>query len=70
VRSSGDAPDNIGGIAVHIGARVQANADPGETWVTSTAKEAMAGSKFTFAECGTYELKGVPGRWQLYAVAH
>jgi class 3 adenylate cyclase len=61
--------DNIAGIAVHIGARVQAKAAPGETWVTSTVKEAMTGSEFAFTERGVQELKGVPGPWHLYVVA-
>jgi class 3 adenylate cyclase len=60
---------NIAGIGVHIGARVQARAEPGETWVTSTAKEAMTGAGFTFVERGAHDLKGVPDPWQLYAIA-
>ena len=59
---------NIAGIAVHLGARVQAKAEPGETWVTSTVKDAMTGSAFALAERGAHELKGVPGSWHLYAV--
>jgi class 3 adenylate cyclase len=60
--------NSIAGIAVHIGARVQARAAPGETWVTSTVREVMTGSAFTFAERGAHELKGVRGRWHLYAL--
>jgi class 3 adenylate cyclase len=58
---------SIAGIAVHLGARVQAKAEPGETWVTSTVREAMIGSPFAFSERGAHELKGVPGSWHLYA---
>jgi class 3 adenylate cyclase len=60
--------NGIAGIAVHLGARVQAKAEPGETLVTSTVREAMTGSPFTLAERGAHELKGVPGSWHLYAV--
>ena len=59
----------IGGIAVHIGARVAAAAGPGEVVVSSTVKDLVAGSGLEFAERGEHELKGVPGRWRLYAVA-
>jgi class 3 adenylate cyclase len=60
--------NNIAGMAVHLGARVQAKADPGETWVTSTVREAMTGSAFAVEARGAHELKGVPGSWHLYAV--
>ena len=60
---------DIGGIAVHIGARVAAAAGPGEVVVSSTVKDLVAGSGLEFAERGEHELKGVPGRWRLYAVA-
>jgi class 3 adenylate cyclase len=59
---------SIAGIAVHIGARVQATAAPGETWVTSTVREVMTGSEFTLADRGAHQLKGVPGRWHLFAI--
>jgi class 3 adenylate cyclase len=58
--------DDIGGIAVHIGARVAALAGPGEVWVSSTVKDLMAGSDIEFAFQGAYALKGVPGEWNLY----
>ena len=58
----------VGGIAVHIGARVAAEAAPGEVLVTSTVKDLVAGSGIQFREQGLTELKGIPGRWQLYAV--
>ena len=58
----------VGGIAVHIGARVSAEAGPGEVLVSSTVKDLVAGSGLQFADRGTAELKGVPGEWRLYAV--
>ena len=59
----------LGGIAVHIGARVAAQAGPGEELVSGTVKDLVAGSGLSFADRGTAELKGVPGEWRLYAVA-
>lgn len=58
----------IGGIAVHIGARVAARADPGEVLVSSTVRDLVAGSGLTFADRGSAELKGVPGEWRLFAL--
>ena len=58
----------VGGIAVHTGARVAANAQAGEVLVSSTVKDLVAGSGLTFQDRGTHELKGVPGEWRLYAV--
>jgi pimeloyl-ACP methyl ester carboxylesterase/class 3 adenylate cyclase len=57
----------LGGIAVHIGARVAAQAAPGEIVVSQTVKDLVAGSGLSFAERGTHALKGVPGEWRLYA---
>jgi pimeloyl-ACP methyl ester carboxylesterase len=59
----------VGGIAVHIGARVAKQASPGEVLVSSTVKDLVAGSGLAFDERGTTELKGVPDEWRLYAVA-
>lgn len=56
------------GLAVHIGARVAASAAPGETLVSRTVKDLVVGSGFGFAERGVRDLKGVPGRWELYSV--
>ena len=61
--------EDIGGIAVHIAARVSANAGPGEVVVSRTVKDLVAGSGIAFADRGTHTLKGVPDTWQLYAVA-
>jgi class 3 adenylate cyclase len=57
------------GIAVHIGARVAAEANPGEVLVSSTVKDLVAGSGLEFDDRGIRELKGVPGEWRLYAVS-
>ena len=59
----------VGGIAVHIGARVAKQAQPGEVLVSGTVKDLVAGSGLEFEERGVAELKGVPGEWRLYAVA-
>ena len=59
----------VGGIAVHIGARVASEAEPGEVLVSSTVKDLVAGSGIAFAERGSFQLKGVPDEWRLYAVA-
>jgi pimeloyl-ACP methyl ester carboxylesterase len=59
----------IGGIAVHIGARVAALARSGEVLVSTTVRDLVAGSGLQFEERGVHTLKGVPGAWPLYAVA-
>jgi class 3 adenylate cyclase len=61
--------DDIGGIAVHIGARVSALAGPNEVLVSSTLRDLVIGSGLEFEQRGTHELKGVPGEWHLSAVA-
>lgn len=60
---------DIGGIAVHISARVMAAADPGEVLVSSTVRELVVGSGLGFRPRGSHQLKGVPGTWQLFAAA-
>ncbi len=60
--------DDVGGIAVHIGARVAAAANPEEVLVSSTVKDLVAGSGIKFADRGAHTLKGVPGDWRLFAV--
>jgi class 3 adenylate cyclase len=60
--------DKVAGIAVSIGARVAAQAAPGEVFVSSTVKDLVAGSGIQFADRGVAELKGVPGEWRLFAV--
>jgi pimeloyl-ACP methyl ester carboxylesterase len=59
----------VGGIAVHIGARVAAQAQPGEVVVSRTVKDLVAGSGIDFRERGSAQLKGVPGEWQLFVVS-
>jgi class 3 adenylate cyclase len=59
--------DDIGGIAVHIGQRVSALAGPGEVLVSRTVVDLVAGSGLEFEERGEHELKGVPGKWAIYA---
>ena len=59
----------VGGIAVHIGARVAAQARPGEVLVSSTVRDLVAGSGIVFQDRGTATLKGIDEAWRLYAVA-
>jgi len=59
---------DIGGLAVHIGARVMSAAGPSEVLVSSTVKDLVVGSGIEFEERGMRELKGVPGEWRLFAV--
>jgi class 3 adenylate cyclase len=60
--------DDIGGIAVHIAARVLRVAEPGELIVSGTVKDLVVGSGIKFEDRGEHELRGVPGRWRLWAV--
>lgn len=60
--------DKLGGIAVHIGARIAALARPSEVLVSNTVKDLVAGSGLRFEDYGTHVLKGVPGEWRLYTV--
>ena len=61
--------DKVGGIAVHIGARVAGLAGPGEILVSGTVRDLVAGSGIRFEERGAHTLKGVPGEWRLFAVS-
>jgi class 3 adenylate cyclase/pimeloyl-ACP methyl ester carboxylesterase len=61
--------DDIGGIAVHIGARVSALAGPNDVLVSSTVRDLVIGSGLGFEDRGAHTLKGVPGEWRLFAVA-
>jgi class 3 adenylate cyclase len=61
--------DDIGGIGVHIGARVSALAKANDVLVSSTLRDLVIGSGLEFEARGSYELKGVPGEWHLFAVA-
>ncbi len=60
--------DDVGGLAVHIGARVSALAGPSEVWASSTVKDLTAGSGLHFEDAGEHELKGVPDTWRLFRV--
>ena len=60
--------DDLGGLAVHIAARVMGMADGGEVLVSSTVKDLVAGSGIDFEDRGTHELRGVPGDWRLFRV--
>ena len=60
--------DAVAGLAVQIGARVAALAGPSEVLVSSTVKDMVFGSGLLFKERGRHELKGVPGKWQVFAV--
>jgi class 3 adenylate cyclase len=59
--------NDLAGIAVHIGARVCALAQPGEVYATSTVRDLVAGSGIEFAERGRHALRGVPGEWTILA---
>ena len=56
------------GLALHIGARVAAEAAPGEVLVSQTVRDLIAGSAIALEGRGRHTLKGVPGEWDLYAV--
>jgi class 3 adenylate cyclase len=60
--------DDIAGMAVHIGARVSGLAGPSEVLVSSTVREIVTGSRRVFEDRGEHDLKGVPGRWRIYAL--
>jgi class 3 adenylate cyclase len=58
--------DDLGGLAVHIAARIASLAAPGEVLVSGTVKDLVAGSRIDFVDRGEHQLKGVPGSWKLY----
>jgi class 3 adenylate cyclase len=60
---------DVGGLAVHIGVRVMNQAGPGEVLVSSTVKDLVVGAGIDFEDRGEHDLKGVPGRWRLFALA-
>jgi class 3 adenylate cyclase len=61
--------DDLGGLAVHIAARVGALAAPGEVLISGTMRDLVAGSGTRFTDRGEHELKGVPGSWKLFAAS-
>ena len=60
---------DVGGMAVHIGARIGALGGPGEVLASSTVRDLVVGSGIEFSERGEHELKGVPGSWRVFAAA-
>ncbi|MEE9534722.1 MAG: adenylate/guanylate cyclase domain-containing protein [Acidimicrobiia bacterium] len=60
--------DDVSGIAVHLAARVMAEADPAEILVSRTVRDLVVGSDIAFSDRGTHQLKGIEGEWQLYSV--
>jgi class 3 adenylate cyclase len=60
---------DIGGIAVHAAARVMAQSQPSEVLVSRVVTDLVAGAGLTFSERGSHELKGLPGRWDLFAAS-
>jgi class 3 adenylate cyclase len=61
--------EKLAGVAIHIGARIAGLAGPGEILVSSTVRDLVAGSGITFEDRGERELRGLPDRWRVYAVA-
>ena len=59
---------DVGGMAVHIAARVSSRAGAGQTLASRTVKDLVIGSGIEFEEAETSQLKGVPGHWELFAV--
>jgi class 3 adenylate cyclase len=59
---------DIRGLAVHIAARVLAQAQANEVWLSRTVKDLVVGSGFEFSEQGEFSLKGIPGEWRLFTV--
>ena len=61
--------NDIGGIAVHAAARVMGQCERSEVWVSRVVTDLVAGAGLTFAGRGSHELKGLPGRWDLFAAS-
>lgn len=61
--------DDLGGIAVHIGARIGSVGEAGEVLVSEAVREAVTGSSIGFEARGVHRLKGVPGQWRLYSAS-
>lgn len=61
---------DVGGLGVHIGARVMAAAGPDEVVVSKAVKDLVAGSEISFLPKGSHKLKGLPGHWDLFSVDH
>jgi class 3 adenylate cyclase len=61
--------DDVAGLAVHLAARIMSRAEGGEILVSGTVRDLVIGSDLTFSDRGEHDLKGIPGRWSLYAAA-
>ena len=61
--------DDVAGLAVHLAARITGRAEAGEILVSGTVRDLVIGSDLTFSDRGEHELKGIPGRWAIYAAA-
>ncbi len=61
--------EDVAGLAVHLAARIMSLAAGGEILVSRTVKDLVIGSELTFDRRGEHELKGIPDRWLVYAVA-
>lgn len=61
------SPDDVAGFAVHLAARIMSLAEAGEILVSGTVRDLVIGSDLTFSDRGEHELKGIPGRWGIYA---
>lgn len=61
--------DDVAGLAVHLAARIMSRAEAGEILVSGTVRDLVIGSDLTFSDRGEHDLKGIPGRWSLYAAA-
>ena len=59
---------DIGGLGVHIAARIMALAEPGRVVVSRTVKDLVAGAGFAFSDAGSHSLKGIPETWQIYVI--
>ena len=67
--SAGLARAHADGMAVHVAARIQGLAGPGDILVSSTVKDVVVGSATRFEDRGQHSLKGVPGEWRLFSLA-
>lgn len=61
--------DDVAGLAVHLAARIMGRAEAGEILVSGTVRDLVIGSELSFSARGEHELKGIPGRWTIYAAA-
>ncbi len=60
---------DVGGVAVHTAARVMDQSQPGEVLVSRVVTDLVAGTGLRFADRGVHELKGLPGKWDLFAAS-